>query len=279
MCGTPLNPEIATIVNVIDETHDVKTFEVIFDKPEAHEAFNHKPGQVAQLSIMGVGEATISITSTPSRKETLQFSIKKVGKLTSVLHNLEQGAKIAVRGPYGNNFPYEEAKGKDLLFIGGGIGLAPIRSLINYVFDNRDDYGTVDILYGARSPHDICFKDELINVWPHHKDTNIYITVDTCKPEDGWEKNVGFVPAYLEQVGFDPAGKLSFTCGPPIMIKFVLQTMEKLGFTPEQIITTLELNMRCGVGKCGRCNIGSKYVCLDGPVFSLAEIQKMPAEF
>ncbi len=279
MKGKALKPEVAKIEGIVEETPDTKTFQLVLDDPEEHSEFDFNPGQVAQLSIMGLGEATFSITSSPSRKETLEFSIKKMGTVTTALHDMSEGSKLGLRGPYGNNFPYQEAEGKDLLFIGGGIGLAPLRSLINYVFDHREKYGQVDIIYGARSPQDLCFKDELFNDWPAQENTNVYLTVDAAKKEDQWEGNVGLVPHYLEEINPSPEGMISFTCGPPIMIKFVLQSMEKLGFTPEQIITTLELKMKCGVGMCGRCNIGSKYVCVDGPVFSLAELEELPAEF
>lgn len=275
----PLKPHVATIEHITQETPDTKTFHLVLDHPNIHQDFTFHPGQVAQLSVMGLGEATFSISSPPSRGESLLFSIKEMGRMTKALHDLSSGAKIGLRGPYGNHFPYKEAEGRDLLFIGGGIGLAPLRSLINYVFDHREKYGSITIIYGARSPADLCFKEELFHDWPNQKDTEVYLTVDAASKEDDWKGNVGLVPMYLEEIDPSPLGTLSFTCGPPIMIKFVLQSMKKLGFTPEQIITTLELKMKCGIGKCGRCNIGSKYVCLDGPVFSLKELQEMPDEY
>lgn len=279
MTQIPLKPQVATITRIEEETVDTRTFHLVLDDPAAHQNFTFLPGQVAQISVLGVGEATFSISSSPTRKETLQFSIKKMGKMTSALHDLAPGVKVGLRGPYGNSFPFQEAQGKDLLFIGGGIGLAPLRSLINYVFDHRDAYGSIVILYGARSPGDLCFKEELFHEWPLQEDTQVYLTVDAVQKEEKWEGNVGLVPFYLEELNPSPEGKISFTCGPPIMIKFVLQSMEKLGFTPGQIITTLELKMKCGIGKCGRCNMGSKYVCVDGPVFSLKELQEIQAEF
>jgi len=275
----PLLPYIATITKVIDETPDVKTFQMVFDDPEVFNVFKQKPGQVAQISIFGVGEATISITSSPTRTGLLEFSIKKVGRLTSVIHQMEPGMKVGIRGPYGNNFPYEMMKGKDLLFIGGGIGLAPLRSLIDFVLapENRQDYGKVEILYGARSAADLCFKYDLFDNWPKMPDTQVYVTID--RPEEGWDGHVGFVPAYLEEINPNPANKVTITCGPPIMIKFVLQALEKMGYSEDQVVTTLELKMKCGIGKCGRCNIGSKFVCVDGPVFTLRELKKLPPEF
>lgn len=278
-CANPLIPFPATITKAIDETSDVKTFQVVLDDPAAMAGFNQLPGQVAQISVFGSGEATISITSSPTRQGFLEFSVKKVGRLTAALHELGPGSKIAIRGPYGRPFPYQTMQGKDLLFIGGGIGLAPLRSLIDFVLakENRPDYGNVEIIYGARSMDDLCFKYDLLKVWPGYPDTTVYTTIDRDEP--AWPGHVGFVPSYLEEINPTPANKLAITCGPPIMIKFVLMALEKMGFQDEQIITTLELKMKCGIGKCGRCNIGDKFVCLDGPVFSLAELKHLPPEY
>ena len=277
--SNPLMPHIATIKNIRQETCDVKTFQIVFDDAVVMDNFSNKPGQVALISVFGEGEATISITSSPTFKGFLEFSIKKVGRLTSVLHEMEEGAKIAVRGPYGNCFPYETMKGKDLLFIGGGIGLAPLRSLIDFVLaeENRDAYGNVEILYGARSRADLCFKEDLFNKWPLCKNSKVYTTIDREEPD--WCGHVGFVPTYLEQLKPLSDNKIAVTCGPPVMIKFILISLQKLGFADEQIITTLEMKMKCGIGKCGRCNIGSKYVCLDGPVFTLKQLKELPPEF
>ncbi|MCL6560696.1 MAG: FAD/NAD(P)-binding protein [Firmicutes bacterium] len=276
---SPLVPYPATIVKITEETGDVKTFKMVFDDPALMENFGQKPGQVAQISVFGEGEATISITSSPTRGKFLEFSVKRVGRLTNVLHQMEEGARVGIRGPYGNHFPYEIMKGKDLFFIGGGIGLAPLRSLIDFVLaeENRADYGKVEILYGARSMDDLCFKQDLFERWPNCADTVVYTTIDRAEP--AWEGHVGFVPSFLEEVNPTPGNKFAITCGPPIMIKFVLAALEKLGFQDEQVITTLEMKMKCGVGKCGRCNIGSKYVCLDGPVFNLAQLKQLPPEF
>ena len=198
--------------------------------------------------------------------------------LTDYLHSLEVGDEITVRGPYGNNFPVEtELKGKDLLFIAGGIGLAPLRSVINYVIDNRDNYGKVDILYGSRSADDLVQLKEIQEVWMNTPGVNVHLTID--RPQEGWDGNVGFVPAYLKELNFAADGKVALVCGPPIMIKFVLAALKEMGFSDEQVYTTLELRMKCGVGKCGRCNIGSKYVCKDGPVFRFDEIDELPNEY
>lgn len=277
--NNPLLTYPATITKIIEETPDVKTFQMVFDEPGRLESFGNQPGQVAMISLLGHGEITISITSSPTRTGMLEFSIKKVGRVTEIVHQLEVGQKVGIRGPYGNNFPYEIMKGKDLVIIGGGIGLAPVRSLIDFVLDdsNRADYGHVDIVYGARSSADLCFKYDLFDRWPKCKDTDVHVTID--RPEDGWDGKVAFVPPFLEELNFSPKNRIAITCGPPIMIKFVLQVLSKLGYQDEQIITTLEGKMKCCIGKCGRCNIGDKYICLDGPVFNLAQIKQLPDEF
>jgi NAD(P)H-flavin reductase len=273
--NNPLLPVPAVVDDVYRETPDVKTFRVV--TPDGSDFFPYKPGQCAMVSLFPVGEALFSITSSPTRKGFIEFSIKETGMVTRALHEIDPGTKIGVRGPYGNGFPTDWMKGKDLLFIGGGIALAPLRSLINYCIDNRSDYGKIDIIYGARSSQDLVQRVELFENWPKVRDTFVHLTVDV--QSDDWDGNVGFVPAFLEQLNPNPEGKVTITCGPPIMIKFVLQSLAKMGYQPENIITTLEMKMKCGVGKCGRCNIGDKYVCKSGPVFSLAELQQLPNEY
>lgn len=271
----PLIPQIAVIKSIRSDTNDVSTFRV--EKPEGGKCFDFKPGQCAMVSVPPIGEAIFSITSSPTETEFMEFSIKRCGKVTEFLHNLEVDTEIGVRGPYGNNFPVnEELIGKDLLFIAGGIGLAPLRSVINYVMDNRKDYGKVDIVYGARTSGDLVHRNEIFANWPAGMNTNVHLTVD--REEEGWEGNVGFVPNYVKDLKFD-TNKVALVCGPPIMIKYVLLGLEELGFKKDQIYTTLELKMKCGIGKCGRCNIGDKYVCKDGPVFRCDEIQQLPDEY
>lgn len=270
-----LVPMVGVVTDIRQETPDVKTFRV--NAPEGGKLFEHKPGQCAMVSVPGVGEAMFSITSSPTNKEYQEFSIKKCGVLTDYLHELQVGDEITVRGPYGNNFPVDtELKGKDLLFVAGGIGLAPLRSVINYVLDNRDDYGKVDILYGSRSADDLVQLKEIQEVWMKAKDVNVYLTID--RPQEGWDGHVGFVPAYLKELELS-ADKTVLVCGPPIMIKFVLAALTEMGYSKTQAYTTLELRMKCGIGKCGRCNIGSKYVCKDGPVFRCDEVDELPDEY
>ena len=275
MNAETLIPKIGVVTDIRIDTPDVKTFRVV--GLDGKKVFDHMPGQCAMLSIPGVGEAMFSITSSPTNTEFMEFSIKKCGCLTNWLHAMDVGQQITIRGPYGNSFPVETAlKGKDLLFIAGGIGLAPLRSVINYVLDNREDYGTVDIVYGSRSADDLVQLKEIQEKWMNAKDTKVHLTID--REQEGWDGHVGFVPNYVKELGFD-VNKTALICGPPIMIKFTLAGLEELGFSREQVYTTLELRMKCGIGKCGRCNIGSKYVCKDGPVFRCDEIDEMPNEY
>ena len=270
-----LIPHIGVVTDVRIDTPDVKTFRV--NALEGGKCFEHIPGQCAMLSIPGVGEAMFSITSSPTNEEYMEFSIKKCGCLTSWLHQMEVGQQITIRGPYGNGFPVESAfKGKDLLFVAGGIGLAPLRSVINYVRAHRENYGKVDIVYGSRSADDLVDYKEIIDEWMNEPDFNVWLTID--REQEGWDGHVGFVPNYVKELGFD-TNKTVIICGPPIMIKFTLAGLMELGFNKTQVFTTRELRMKCGVGKCGRCNIGSKYVCKDGPVFRCDQLDELPDEY
>lgn len=270
-----LIPKLGVVTDVRIDTPDVKTFRV--NALDGGQVFDHMPGQCAMLSIPGVGEAMFSITSSPTNTEFMEFSIKKCGCLTNWLHQMEVGQQITIRGPYGNGFPVDtEFKGKDLVFVAGGIGLAPLRSVINYVRDNRADYGTVDIVYGSRSMDDLVDYKEIIDEWCKEEGINVYLTID--REQEGWDGHVGFVPNYVKELGFD-TNKTVIICGPPIMIKFTLAGLIELGFDKTQVYTTMELKMKCGVGKCGRCNIGAKYVCKDGPVFRCDQLDEMPNEY
>jgi len=271
----PLIPSIALITDIRIDTPDVKTFRVV--TLDGKKPFLHIPGQCAMLSIPGVGEALFSITSSPTNEEFMEFSIKKCGCVTDFLHSIEVGQQVTIRGPYGNGFPVDtEFAGKDLLFIAGGIGLAPLRSVINYCRHYRDRYGKIDIVYGSRSKDDLVDYQEIINEWCKEDGLNVHLTID--REQEGWNGHVGFVPNFVKELGFD-TGKTAIICGPPIMIKFTLAGLQELGFERTQVYTTMELKMKCGLGKCGRCNIGSKYVCKDGPVFRFDELDELPEEY
>lgn len=269
-------PMLGVVTDIRTDTPDIKTFRV--EAIGGGKCFEHMPGQCAMLSIPGVGEAMFSITSSPTLKEYQEFSIKKCGCLTDWLHMMDVGQQITIRGPYGKPFPVEtELLGQDLLFIAGGVGLAPLHSVINYVLDNRDRYGKVDIVYGSRSKDDLLDLNEIQTSWMDPKNRlDVHLTID--RPQEGWDGHVAFVPTFVKELMFDPH-KAVLVCGPPIMIKFVLQALTELGFEKTQIYTTMELRMKCGVGKCGRCNIGDKYVCKDGPVFRFDELGELPAEY
>ncbi len=273
--GNPYLPEIATVMDVIEETHNIKTLRVVLDDPEKMRAFTHRPGQVGQLSVFGVGESTFVINSPPSQKDYLQFSVMRAGEVTTAIHKLAPGDKVGVRAPLGNAFPYEDWKGKNIVFVGGGIGMAPIRTIMLHLLDHRQDYGDISLLYGARSPRDMAFSYEL-DGWMRRPDLNCTLTIDA--PFEGWEHRVGLIPHVLLELGVIPDNTVAVLCGPPIMIKFTVEALKKLEFPDEAIITTLEKRMKCGIGICGRCNIGDKYVCVDGPVFSWAQLKDLPPE-
>ena len=270
-----LIPVVGVVTDIRQDTPDVKTFRVV--GKDGKKLFEHIPGQCAMLSVPGVSEAMISITSSPTNKEYMEFSVKKCGCLSTWLHEMDVGQQITVRGPYGNGFPVDtDLKGKDLLFIAGGIGLAPLRSVINYVRDKRSDYGSVQIVYGSRSKADLVDYQEIIDEWMKTEGVEVNLTIDN--PQDDWDGHVGFIPNYVKELNPD-IRKTILMCGPPIMIKFVLAGLEELGFSRDQVYTTLELRMKCGIGKCGRCNIGSKYVCKDGPVFRFDQLGELPSEY
>jgi len=270
--GNVYLPHIAVIERIIDETPGIRTFHFNFKDERLRGEFTFESGQFGEFSVFGVGEAPFCISSSPTRQDHLGFTVQRVGRVTNALHRLAVGAEIGFRGPYGNGFPINNLEGKNLVFVAGGIGLAPLRSLVWNVIDNRAKYRNVDIIYGARSPADLCFKYDL-DSWQKDKTLNLFTTVD--KGDDKWKGKVGFVPRVLEGVAPSADGAVAVVCGPPIMIRFTFPVLEKLGFTPEQMLTTLEKRMKCGIGKCGRCNIGNIYVCRDGPVFSYAQIMNL----
>jgi NAD(P)H-flavin reductase len=254
---------------------DIKMFQVELDKRTVGDRFTYQPGQFAFVSAFGVGEAPFGIASTLGRGPLLEFAVNKVGTVTSALHRLGTGDVVGVRGPFGNWFPLEQSKGKDIVLLGGGIGGAPLRPVIQTILDQRADYGKLTILWAARLPSLLIFTDEY-DEWRAAPDTELYLTVDRVEdphPGNGsWTGRVGLITELLEEVAPSPENAAAILCGPPAMIKFTLLTLGRLGFRPDQMIVTLEAKMKCGMGKCGRCNLGEKHVCMDGPVFSSGEI-------
>jgi NAD(P)H-flavin reductase len=276
MPTNPYLPQVATVLEVIAETPDIKSFRLRLDDEAAHAALRFKPGQVGQLSLFGTGEAVFAISSPPGRKEYLQFSVLRTGEVSTALHGLRPGDKVGVRAPLGNGFPYNAMRGKNVLCIGGGIGMAPLRSLLLFMLDNRADYGKISLLCGARAPRDFVYLEEL-REWMQRSDLEVTLTIERDAPD--WPHQVGRIPQALERLNPSPENAAAVACGPPEMIRRALRTLQRLNFAAERVHTTLEKRMKCGLGRCGRCNIGDKYVCIDGPVFTQAQLMNMVNEW
>ncbi|GHS96180.1 heterodisulfide reductase subunit F [Bacteroidia bacterium] len=271
-------PYLVSIEKITEEAPGVKTFQLKFKDEEDARNFKFKAGQFAEYSVFGEGECTFCIASSPTRDRYLECTFREAGKVTSALGKLEEGDTMGFRGPFGNTFPLEEWKGKNLLFIAGGIALPPMRCVIWNALDTRENFKDISILYGAKSVADLVYKHEL-KEWEERSDVKLVTTVDPGGEMPEWKGEVGFVPAVLEKMNPSAENTIAIVCGPPVMIKFTFPVLDKLGFKPEQIYTTLENRMKCGVGKCGRCNVGKMYVCKDGPVFSRVELEELPAEY
>ncbi len=280
MCDHSKNiylPYLATITEMRDETPDIRTFRLEFQDEEVKERFTFRSGQFAEYSAFGAGEATFCIASSPTRTGHIECCFRAVGRVTEALRRLEVGDTMGVRGPYGNSFPIEEFYGKNLVFVAGGIALPPLRTLIWNALDQREKFGDVTIVYGARTEADLVYKREL-KEWQERADVNLVKTVDPGGNSPEWDGKVGFVPTILEEAAPSATNTVALVCGPPIMIKFTLPVLEKLGFEDSAIYTTLENRMKCGLGKCGRCNVGPVYVCKEGPVFTAQQVEAMPPE-
>ena len=269
------------IDKIITETEDgnLKTFRLVFLNPEEGEKFAYIPGQFAQLSIAGKGEIPIGIASSPSEKGFVSFTVNRVGEVTSHLHNMEEGDVMGVRGPLGNWFPWDEMEGKNVVIIGGGFAFTTLRSSIVYMLNAelRPKFQNIAVIYGARTPGMLLYRDELTQ-WQQREDIEVHITVDAAE-DPNWKHHVGFVPDIAKKTLTSADDAIAIVCGPPAMIRFTQPVLEELGFPPEKIVLSLEMRMKCGVGMCGRCNIGDQYVCADGPVFSLAQLNNLPPEY
>jgi NAD(P)H-flavin reductase len=267
-----------TVTDTIDETGDTRTLRLEFADPELRESFEFRAGQFGEYSVFGAGESTFCIASPPTRKGFIECSFKAIGKVTNALREVNTGDTIGFRGPYGNWFPVDDWRGKDVVFIAGGIGLAPVRCVIWNVLDRREEFGDVTIVYGARSVGDLVYKREL-DEWAARDDIRLITTVDPGGQTPDWTGQVGYVTPIVEATAPKAENAVAVLCGPPIVVKLTLPVLGRLGFADEAIFTTLENRMKCGLGKCGRCNIGPVYVCKDGPVFTAAQLKALPAEF
>jgi sulfhydrogenase subunit gamma (sulfur reductase) len=279
--NNPYLPYPVRVESIITETEDrnLKTIKLVFLNSEDEQKFQYTPGQFAELSVAGQGEIPIGIASSPTEKGFIKFTVNKVGKVSSYIHNMQAGDIMGVRGPLGNYYPWDLFEGKNLVIVGGGFAFTTLRSSIVYMLDpaNRPRFGDIDVVYGARFPGLLLYKEELA-AWEQRDDIRMHITVDgTTDPN--WKYNVGFVPAVTKQKAPSSENSYAIICGPPIMIKFTLPVLTELGFPPERIISSLEMRMKCGIGICGRCNIGPEYVCKDGPVFTLEQLSRLPNEY
>jgi NAD(P)H-flavin reductase len=277
----PYRPILTKIekITIENEAKDLKTFRLAFLDEEGLNGFQYECGQFGELTVFGIGECPIGIASSPMDKGYLEFTVKRYpdGLVTNALHNCSVGTTIGVRGPLGNYFPLDRIAGKNVVVVGGGFAFTTLRSTIRYILHerNRAKFEKVTLVYGARSPGELLYKDEL-GQWQGRDDMETHITVD--KGDETWTGKEGFVPAVLKEVAPNPDNAIALVCGPPIMLRFTLPVLTKLGFVPGEIITSLENRMKCGIGLCGRCNIGSKYICRDGPVFTYEQIEALPAE-
>jgi NAD(P)H-flavin reductase len=269
-------PHLATIVGIRELATGIKLFQVNLDDPEVSAAFDYQPGQFGEVSVFGVGESPFGITSTREQDETIEFAVNRIGTVTDALHRMDVGDKVGLRGPLGNGFPMDDFEGKNVVILGGGIGGAPLRPVIQTILEHRADYGKLSIFWAARSPDLLVFTDEY-DTWRADPDTELHLTVDHATPD--WPYREGLITALVEHVAPSSSNAVSITCGPPIMIRFAMMSLEKLGFVAEQNWVTLEAKMKCGIGKCGRCNMGGVFICTDGPVFRFAEVEQFLESF
>lgn len=274
--SNPMKPYLGRLVEIRDLANEIKIFRVELQNGGSDVFSQSLPGQFAFISAFGFGEAPFGIANTPQRGPTIDFAINRLGSVTTGLHELGEGDLVGVRGPMGNHFPMEKFTGQNLVVLGGGIGGAPLRPVIQYVLDHRSDYATLTILWAARHPSLLVFTDEY-SEWRSSPNTFLHLTVD--QPDEHWDHNVGLITDLLKKVSPKPENTTTITCGPPIMIYYVTKMLADMGFSPENNFVTLEARMHCGLGKCGRCNLGEKLICVDGPVFNMAEVLELKETF
>ena len=272
MAENPYRPWPARITSITDLTATEKLFEFRLIDERIRSAFHQDPGQFVELSIFGVGEAPISISSAPSKQGFIELCVRRAGRFTEVLHTMQCGDVVGIRGPFGRGFPFEEMKGHDILLVAGGLGIAPLKSLINYIHDERHAFGKVTIIYGSKNPREVMFRHQF-EMWKHRNDFDLHLTVDNY--EEGWDGEVGLVTKPFENIEVDSENTYGVLCGPPVMYRFVVEEMRKKGIPYDRIYMSFERHMKCGMGKCGHCQVGHQYVCIDGPVFNYWEAKNI----
>ena len=265
---SPYQIKIGKILSVKQMTSMEKMFEIALPG----EDLSHAPGQFVEVSLLGIGEAPLSVSSSPTKQGSFELVVRKVGKLTGALHKLKAGDEVGIRGPFGKGFPVRILEGNDLLFVAGGLGIVPLRSLINFVIGNRKNFGKVDILLGCRNPQEMLFHEELAG-WKERLDVNFNCTVDKADPD--WKGNVGLITSLMPGVTLDSERTFAVVVGPPIMYKFVIMKLLDKNIPERQILISLERHMKCGLGKCGHCQIGNTYCCQDGPVFTYEKVKAL----
>lgn len=270
--ANPFRPWAARITSITRLTDKEKLFEFRLIDEVVRDAFDFEAGQFMELSIFGVGEAPISISSAPSKQGFIELCVRNSGTVTGALHKKQCGDIVGLRGPFGNGFPFEEMKGHDVLLVAGGLGIAPLKSLINHIHDERHEFGKVTILLGARNPGEILFHEEF-KMWKHREDFDLVMTVD--QPDDTWDGDVGLVTKLFDKIELDPENTYGAICGPPVMYRYVIEEMRKKNLDVDRIFVSFERRMKCGIGMCGHCGVGHQYTCIDGPVFSYWEAMNL----
>lgn len=275
MNHNPYTPKLAILLRSYFESDDRSLKSFCF-KFKDESTMSYIPGQFCELSVFGKGEAPFGIASSPTEGDAIKFTVNKAGLVTTALHQLEIGEEIGIRGPLGNGYPVDLFEGHNIIIVGGGFAFATLRSLLLYALHQRHKFGDITVIYGAREPGLLLYRDEF-DEWKDRGDVNIYLTVD--REFADWHEKVGFVPQVVKEIAPSPKDAFAVVCGPPVMIKYTLPVLFKLGFARDRIYTSLEKRMKCGIGKCGRCNIGDRYICKDGPVFSLASLSALPEDY
>ncbi len=271
-------PDLMEVLDVQQQTTDVKSVRVRFRDDARRDNFLFRVGQFGMFSLFGYGESTFNICSSSNWKDFVEFCFRRTGRVTEALWSLEKNDTIGFRGPYGNSYPMDKWIGRNLIFIGGGIAMPPLRCAIWYALENRDQFGDITIVYGARRVQDLVFRQEL-DRWAEYDGVRVVRCVDPGGETPNWPGEVGFVPTVTERAQIPAENAVALVIGPPVMIKFTLPVLAKMGLADRDIYTSLENRMKCGVGKCGRCNCGPVYVCKEGPVFTLEQLKSLPNDY